>query len=599
MRQNKLNIIKKIFCTLLVAVAMLFVGGIAASNAANDYGRKLSKAERDSICSQIQAGALASPARVKSIGGGVIPDSVLLSIFNTTKEISDASSFVLVLGHALTCHAVGPGARSATILGVTLFKMPNISVWLCGAVIYFFGFMLTLSITFYLVDIAFKLGFAIIMLPIGVALWPFPATKDKLSALISIMLRSAAIFVFLALGVSYALNLIGASGGGLEEIFADIDNDKTDAVAENFSLASTHFLIVLFTLLYSMKLVGSAVADYADKFFPDQTFGKASPIHGSMTQGMDFVKKKAVHPAALWAGDVAKTQMGRATVGAGKLISGEYNQQIKKAAYYASHPLTAAEQAGRKTAKFTAGLGAGIARGANSAVVGGLGRVVLGKKASNDLKNSLRSRIDSAQDRVDDWADKNDDEINTAVDNSKFSQFAHKAHEKFDDIDEKYTTVFDKLDDATDAIDNVKNHVNRPVNNAVNKIKDGIDDAFADNVDDNGFEALSKAAIRATLKAPVSLAGGILKAPAALTATVAKAPVAAVKGAAHLLRVKGAAKATGNLLKSVGDKMQRNKLSPEQRAARQAEWNAEQEAEEALEKKKETDQNYNNWINID
>ena len=584
MRQNKLNIIKKIFCILLMTAAVLFAGGVSASKAADDYGRKLSRAERDSICSQIQAGALASPARVKSIGGGIIPDSVLLSIFNTTKEISDASSFVLVLGHALTCHAVGPGAKSATILGVTLFKMPNLSVWLCGAVIYFFGFMLTLSITFYLVDIAFKLGFAIIMLPIGVALWPFPATKDKLSALISIMLRSAAIFVFLALAVSYALNLIGASGGGLEEIFNDIDNDKTDEVAENFSLASTHFLIVLFTLLYSMKLVGSAVADYADKFFPDQTFGKASPIHGSMTQGMDFVKKKAVQPAAMWAGDVAKTQMGRATVGVGKFISGDYNQQIKKAAYYASHPLTAAEQAGRKTAKFTAGVGAGIARGANNAVVGGLGRVVLGKKASADLKNSLRSRIDSAQDRVEDWADQNDDTINTSINNSKFSKFAHKAHEKFDKVDEKYTTVFDKLDDATDAIDNVKDRVNRPVNNAVNKIKNGINEAFADNVDDSGIEALGKAAIRATLKAPVSLAGGILKAPAALTATVAKAPVAVVKGAAHLIHLKGVAKTTGNLLKTVGDKMQHNKSSAEQRAARQAEWNAEQEAEEAIEK---------------
>lgn len=490
MMQNKLNIIKKIFCTLLMAATVLFTAGISTSNAAEDYGRKLSKAERESICSQIQAGALASPERVKSIGGGIIPDSVLLSIFNTTKEISDASSFVLVLGHALTCHAVGPGAKSATILGVTLFKMPNISVWLCGAVVYFFGFMLTLSITFYLVDIAFKLGFAIIMLPIGVALWPFPATKDKLSALISIMLRSAAIFVFLALGVSYALNLIGASGGGLEEIFADIDNDKTDEVAENFSLASTHFLIILFTLLYSMKLVGSAVADYADKFFPDQTFGKASPIHGSMTQGMDFVKKKAVQPAAMWAGDVARTQMGRATVGAGKLLSGEYNQQIKKAAYYASHPLTAAEQAGRKTAKFTAGVGAGIARGANSAVVGGLGRVVLGKKASAELKNSLSGRIDSVQDKVDGWADKNDEAIDTAASNSKFSKVAHEAHEKFDNFDKKYTTVFDKLDKATDAIDNVKNHINNPVNNAVKKINNGINEAFADNVDDNGIEAL-------------------------------------------------------------------------------------------------------------
>lgn len=597
MRQTMGNIIKKILYNLLIIVV---ISGYAFSAAhAAEYGRKLSKAERQQLCDEIRTSTINSPERVKSVGGGIIPDSVLLSIFNTTKNISDASSFVLVLGHALTCHAVGPGSKQAKVLGVTLFRVPNISVWLCGAIIYFFGFMLTLSITFYLVDIAFKLGFAIIMLPIGVALWPFPATKDKLSALISIMLKSAAIFVFLALAVSYALNLIAESGGGLEDVFADIDNDRTDNVSENFSLASSHFLIVLFALLYSMKLVGSAVADYVDKFFPDQAFGKAAPIHGSMTQGMDFANKKAIQPAAMWAGDVAKTQMGRATVGAGKLLSGEYNQQIKRAAYFTAHPGVAAQQFGRKTAKFTANMGAGIARAGNSVVAGGLGRIVLGKNASNELKSKFENKINSAQSSVQQWADSHDEAINQDVANSRISQVAHTAHEKFNEVDEKYSKVFEGLDMATESINGLKDRVNQPVDNVVNKIKEGINETFADRPDDGGIAALGKAAVRATLRAPVSLAGGILKMPTNVVATAAKAPVAMAKGAAHLLHVKGMAKSTGNLLKTVGDRMQRNKMSKEQRAARLAEWNAEQDADEALEKIKREKEERAGWTDIE
>ena len=51
-------------------------------------------------------------------------------------------------------------------------------------------FMMTLSVAYYLVDISFKLGFAIIAMPITVGLWPFNITKGKLASCFSIVLRS-------------------------------------------------------------------------------------------------------------------------------------------------------------------------------------------------------------------------------------------------------------------------------------------------------------------------------------------------------------------------------------------------------------------------
>ena len=307
-------------------MALSLMSSAVEAKSASDYTKTLSSSERESICNEIRSATFKQAEELKSAGGGVIPDSVMQSLYKTTQNISDTASMVLVVGHALMCHATRTLRIHVTIGGIEITTFPHIPVWLCGLVVYFMGFMITLSIVFYLVDIAFKLGFAIILLPIGIALWPFPPTKNKLSMLISVFLKNAAIFIFLALTVSYTLNLLITAMGDLATVLENVDNEQNDSLAENFSFSGKTFLLIVFALAYGMKLIGSAVADYADKFFPDNAFGKgqsASPIHGSMTQAMDFAKKEVVTPVASFAHDVAKTQMGRATVAVGNKVAGD------------------------------------------------------------------------------------------------------------------------------------------------------------------------------------------------------------------------------------------------------------------------------------
>lgn len=319
---------KKILHVLFLSFFFAFIafGSTAFATSTDKYTKTLSKAERENLCREIKMSSMKKSEDLKSPGGGIIPDVVFQNIYSTTFNITNATSLIMVLGHALTCHATRTDKQSIGLGPITLATYPNIPVWLCGAIIYFMGFMITLSITFYLVDIAFKLGFMIIVLPIGIALWPFPPTKNKLSMIISTILKNAAIFAFLGLTVSYTLNLLSSAVGDLADVFMDIDTNKTDDISNKFQLASTTFLIIVFALAYGMKLIGSTVVDYADKFFPDNMFGTgqaASPIHGSMTQAMDFAKKKGVEPIASYASDVASTQMGKATVFVGKKISGK------------------------------------------------------------------------------------------------------------------------------------------------------------------------------------------------------------------------------------------------------------------------------------
>lgn len=577
----------KKFIFILVLTAVFSLTFQPSYSAAADYGRKLTQQEKfgsdgnGGLCAQLKsirqqkAQNSSADSKMSSVGGGIIPDTVLFSIYNATHKISDSVSIVMVLGQALTCNAVFANKQSIKIFGLTLATYPNIPVWLTGAVIFFFGFMLTLSITFYLVDISFKLGFAVIMLPIGVALWPFPATKDKLATLIGIILKSAGIFVFLGMTVAYALNLIGEAGGGLEEIFDRIDRNETDTISESFSLASTNFLIILFALMYGMKLIGSTITDYVDKFFKDGAFGSASPMHGSMTQAMDFAKKKTVDPIASWAGDVAKTQTGRLTAGTGKLMTGGYNQQLRQAAHYATHPGEAIDQGVQAAGRLTASVTGGTAKLANAALIGGVGRIVLGKNASQDLQQQLNQQIDEkVVGGINKVAQKAGAEIGGGITSvtdkmketkvgkgiSKTANAVGTARKAVvNTVKAGYNRAVGTLDDTIEKIDNLKD-----------KWRESVDNSLPNT----GNDGAAKKALRA-----------VLKAPSGIVSSVAKMPVKIVRTAVKATDVKAWTNFTGEVLQNVGDKMQRNRKTPEQRRAEAARKEAEQlkrEEEERL-----------------
>lgn len=490
--------VTKYICTIvltLVCTIFLCIGSCEAGK----YDKSLSKSQRENLCNQLKSQHLTNNQGGKSLGGEIIPDNVLISIYNTTKNISDKVALVLTLGHSLTCHAVHAGKNEISLMGISLFDYPDFSVWLCGAIIYVVGFMMTLSISFYVADIAFKLGFAVIMLPIGIALWPFSLTKNKLSLLISIILKNAAIFLFLAITVSYAFNLIEAalnakisdevpessplmlalkevftgsssqqnwdSATGIQKLFFLVSNNMTDLISKNFTLFSSYFLVMLCALIYAFKLIGSTIPDYVDKMFPDHVFGGgmgASPIHGAMTQGMDFVKKNTIDKAASWAGDVVKTQTGRAMTGVGNLVSGKYNNQIK---HYWKNPGNIT----KGVANTVHSAGSSVAKGVSSIATGTIGRVVLGKQASQDLQNSINEQIDKGADFLDKKA------ANVA---QNINKNAHERQEQRQQRREERKEQFDnselgqKVNKLTTSFDN--SVIGKGVNKSTNFIKKAV-----------------------------------------------------------------------------------------------------------------------------
>lgn len=256
----------------------------------------------------------------------ILSKSVMNSILGATKVITSTMAESMILGNAITCYSTQEKGGAWKFGGGwktlwTNFYITNFWMWIEGAAIWCCGFMLTLAVAYYLLDICFKLGFAVIALPIVMGLWPFNMTKGKFMICISIMFKSAATFAFLAITTSYAMNMISAAlagtdgGDGLTKMYealevgyaADADNIKF--VADRLAIFGSYFIILLFAFIYSFKLIGAAIPQFVDKFFPDNAFGSASPMHHMATMATKYIKDKAMAPAKL-ARDVALHQTG-------------------------------------------------------------------------------------------------------------------------------------------------------------------------------------------------------------------------------------------------------------------------------------------------
>lgn len=298
------------------AIVDLFVNPLLLAGA--DYGLGLLQATNQGIIK------VALTSNFTYNGTEVISPVVINKIMALTEGIDKTVSTNLVIGHALTCHSIHAGILEYTggLFGISVtIRIPDIWIWLCGAAIWFCGFMLTLGIGYYLLDVCFKIGFCIMALPIVIGLWPFGPTSGKFTSCMSIIFRSAALFAFLALTTSYALSLISVSLGDLTTFYAKIQAGDAEWISNTFSITGAKFILIMFAYIYSIKMIGATVTGYVGKFFNDSTFGDADPIHKKATQMTDFVKSK-VTQAASFAGGVVTHQATRA---AGAVAGGMVN----------------------------------------------------------------------------------------------------------------------------------------------------------------------------------------------------------------------------------------------------------------------------------
>lgn len=348
----------------------------------------------------------------------ILPKSVINSILGATNVITNNVAESMVLGNALTCFSVKE-AGGAWMLGGdwktawVSIHFPNILMWLEGAIIWACGFMLTLAVGYYLLDMCFKLGFAVIALPLVIGLWPFNMTKGKFMTCMSIIFKSAATFAFLAITTNYAMELISSAFGGMSELYEHLDTSGGRNVAnieyinEKLAIFGSYFILILFAYIYSFKLIGSTIESLVNKFFPDNAFGNASPMHQWSTAATKFIKDKAMAPVGL-ARDIVTHQAGRA---ASNLVGNTAKTLVGRGT--GNNAVGNTTKAAGKATKFAGKVAQGIGKGTQAAgkalsaipvvgtAVGGVVSAVgKGVEGAGKVTEKVGEGIDKAGDKV-------------------------------------------------------------------------------------------------------------------------------------------------------------------------------------------------------
>ena len=255
--------------------------------------------------------------------------TITKAVVNTLDKIYDNLTKVYIRGSSLMCYGmyVDYTRVEAPVVGIDLFDIPNFSYLLSGGTIYMVGFFMSMSVGLYFIDIALKLALAVLFLPISIALWPFPPTKDKLSENLSVVIRNSMLFTFVAIGVYFALALLGAAfdSGVSQEAYAEaVKTGRSQLMSDNYAFFTTNFLLIAFCLVYGFRMMGSAAKDYLDKIFADGIFGGSSPVHHASTGALDFAKRHTVDPMVGGAKRAAMRGAGGAMIGLGNIFQGNF-----------------------------------------------------------------------------------------------------------------------------------------------------------------------------------------------------------------------------------------------------------------------------------
>lgn len=286
----------------------------------------------------------------------ILSKVVMDNILKATKVITDNTAENMVLGDSIMCYAKLPKGGAWKVNDLSewgwLFNgiyLTNWWMWLQGGLIWATGFLLTLAVAYYLVDISFKVGFAVIAMPIVVGLWPFKLTSGKFTKCISIIAKASATYAFLGFTTYFAIKMIGynfatdetgnmelsttykviqcAMDGGTSDVcqsLSDIDlNDPSKYLADKLQLFSISFILLMFCLIYAFIIIQKSTSKLVNKFFPDNVFGDSAPMHHAATAATKAVKDLAMKPVK-WAADVA-TYQGTKLVGRGvrRLLHGK------------------------------------------------------------------------------------------------------------------------------------------------------------------------------------------------------------------------------------------------------------------------------------
>ena len=207
-------------------------------------------------------------------------------------------SFMQAIGASLTC----TGGNLMLLKGKIKEFGDGFQMFMQGAVLAIFGFLLSLAFVFYLIDAIVQIGVVGALLPFLIAVWPFKVTAKYTGTGTQMLLNSAFLLLFIGLVVSVNLTLIdeamvqsatddASEYGALYQIAQALNNQESATLKELTDISAIGFLILLFCCIFGFKFTNQA-GSLADKFASGTISKPIAP--GIATMGASFAKSAAL-----------------------------------------------------------------------------------------------------------------------------------------------------------------------------------------------------------------------------------------------------------------------------------------------------------------
>ena len=317
------------------------------------------------------------------VAGTELDSELLSNILSTVRCFNNSSVIMPAVGRALMCH------------GWNAEWLPDLSMWFSGIVIYAFGLLIWLAITFYLIDCTVQLGMVCALIPLFIACWPFKMTTRYTTTGVKMVLNTFFNFVLMGVVVLVGLEIVSfaLSGGDPESDMTkyisilNLGDPKLDDLKKMGELDGEGILILIVCAIMAMKMI--AIANGAANKF---SAGSGSSIGSKMGgTAMSAVHKAAAEPVkqanpfsrGTFANNMVhaianETQAGRTLRDAGNTVG-----------RVVSKPFKAINKFATQTAPAAIGRGVGLGRFQERGTQGG------GNKAPKQLDDRAQENLNN------------------------------------------------------------------------------------------------------------------------------------------------------------------------------------------------------------
>lgn len=225
-------------------------------------------------------------------GGGSDVGGLFGSVISSATNFLGRAYQIVAMGRMLLCLAFLP----ESILDWYWTMIPF------GSILFIFGWMIVIGVSFYLMDVMFRLGVGCILLPMAIACGMSKLTSHYTKQNWGLFINVAFNFAMLGLIISFTLQMINHSisginsGTNVSEMLKSIGGkvpDKADTDALNDALTLAGFVLLVLACMISFKLFMS-VEQIADKVSQTSSVGKLGQETGGKI--MNAAKNVATAP---------------------------------------------------------------------------------------------------------------------------------------------------------------------------------------------------------------------------------------------------------------------------------------------------------------